>query len=87
MNLKKIVGANLNKPPIKVKHADLEKLHEDSRFKVVCPKCEAGLLGVHRNKDFTLSRHDRCVMCAQTFTYIDDKIDGEKLEEMKEDTK
>jgi hypothetical protein len=61
---------NLDKPPIDVNHADLEKYGE-SKYKAVCPKC-GGLLLVGRDRyTFVLEEFDRCLLCGQAYRYTD----------------
>jgi hypothetical protein len=72
---------NVNKPPIRVRHADLVRSIPGSLYRSVCPACPAGALLVRRNpKTFALEAVDRCVACAQAFIYtdIDQLRSGEK---------
>jgi len=64
---------NVDKPAIRVRHAALERVSEDSDFKSVCPVCEDGILLMHRDKDhgFKLKAVDTCMSCGQMFIYID----------------
>jgi hypothetical protein len=70
---------NVNKPLIRVVHAELERYDNFSFYKSKCPVCEDGILLVTRDQSagLMLSRFDRCVICGQAFWYTDDKIHGE----------
>lgn len=59
--------------PIEIKHADLQKVSENSWFKKKCPKCDTGTLMVIRDKSngYVLSELDRCISCGQQFKYTD----------------
>ena len=62
---------NIDRPLLKVNHADLERAGE-SRFKSVCPVCEEGTLMVRRNPpNMEISKYDNCVLCGQRFMYKD----------------
>jgi predicted RNA-binding Zn-ribbon protein involved in translation (DUF1610 family) len=70
---------NLDKPVIKVSHAELERWSEDS-YKSKCPACEDGILLIYRDeRTFALQRQDRCISCGQQFYYTDPEINGEKF--------
>ena len=63
---------NMELPPIKVKHADLERFDDRSPFKSVCPKCKDGVLLMRRDqKTLTLLAEDNCVACGRPFIYTD----------------
>lgn len=62
--------------PLRVFHRDLEKLNNDSPFKVYCPNCKDGFLLVRR-QDGLLSNVDNCVLCGQIVIYLDATIGGE----------
>jgi len=66
---------NLNKPPITVRHADLERASDQSAYRSKCPVCKEGILGMRRDlKTAQLEAHDYCVLCAQPFVYEDIEI-------------
>jgi hypothetical protein len=70
--INRIVGCNMEKPPISVAHSSLERLSEDSLYKSVCPACRDGVLLVCRDqRTFELVDHDRCILCGQLFIYTD----------------
>lgn len=72
-------GANEHAPPIEVAHASLKRWGGD--YKSCCPVCKEGVLFVWRQPvTHQLSRHDRCVRCAQRFIYTDERIGNEALE-------
>lgn len=76
------IGCNHDKPVIRVRHADLERVYEDTLFKSNCPTCKEGLMLVFRKEpEFRLSRYDHCVVCGQRYFYTDDTIGGERLAE------
>lgn len=63
---------NVNKPPIRVRHADLTRSTPNSLYRSRCPACPDGDLLVRRNpKTFSLEEVDYCVACAQAFIYMD----------------
>lgn len=62
---------NAEKPPIHVKHSQLERVSEHSIFKSRCPKCKQGVLLIYRDEQMRLMTHDRCLLCAQAFIYDD----------------
>ncbi len=63
---------NLNKEPIFVRHADLERADENSQFRSNCPVCKHGVLFVMRDQQtFELLKNDRCCLCGQPFVYTD----------------
>jgi len=66
-----LVGTNLNKAPIHLRHADLERVG-GSQFKSVCPACMVGILPVRRNQeDMKIEPIDNCLLCGQTVFYDD----------------
>jgi DNA-directed RNA polymerase subunit RPC12/RpoP len=69
-----IYGGNFQNTPIKIKHAELKRMH-NSKYKSECPACEKGILLMMRNKDSTLSSKDNCTACGQPFIYTDIKPD------------
>lgn len=72
---------NFKKPPVRTAHASLEKVSDESPFKVRCPACPKGMLLVARNqKTFGLAREDCCVSCGQRVVYTDTDIAGMALE-------
>lgn len=70
--LEKLVGININEPPLEVKHSELERADEDSEHKSKCPKCKAGVLLMRRHHEtFLLRNFDNCILCGQRFIYTD----------------
>ena len=66
----KLIGCNAEKPPIKIRYADLEG--DPDEFKRRCPVCKRGMLLIRRNhKTFKLEAKDNCILCGQQFVYID----------------
>jgi len=68
-----LVGINIDNPPIEINHCDCQLWDEDgSAYRLVCPKCKQGVLGVRRD-DSTLDllAEDRCFLCGQMFIYKD----------------
>ncbi|MBA7590299.1 hypothetical protein ES708_32414 [subsurface metagenome] len=62
-------GINLGKPPIKVKHSELERVG-DSVYSSVCPVCKDGMLLMRRDpQTYELVNIDVCVLCGQLFIY------------------
>lgn len=76
-----LTGKNVNESFKIVRHADLQRVTEDSPFRSWCPVCDKGLLLVRRLAllDMRLSKMDNCSMCGQQFFYEEDEIAGEKL--------
>lgn len=69
-------GFNIGNPPMEVRHAELEPA-DDGLFKSMCPVCGEGTLLVMRDqKSLELLDTDRCILCGQTYIYLD-------IEEMK----
>ncbi len=68
----------LHHPLIRIFHCNLQLWYADfSHFRVVCPQCHKGLLLVNRETPtYSLSRLDRCTICAQLFLYLDEAIAG-----------
>lgn len=65
-------GWNAKNPPIRVAHAELDRLSEDSDYKSKCPKCPKGVLLVRRDQTtFDLIAEDCCLLCGQQFIYTD----------------
>ena len=63
---------NINKPPVRVKHKELERADSESMFRSICPVCEKGYLLVGRSLvNFELEEHDNCICCGQRFIYED----------------
>ena len=62
---------NVNKPPMHVRHCELERYSEDSYYKSNCPACEGILLVGRDQETFQLSATDRCVLCGQRYIYDD----------------
>ena len=68
-DIEKLSGINLGKPPIRVRHEDLEKPGE-SDFVSSCPSCKHGILPVRRDQEtFELLKEDFCLLCGQAFIY------------------
>lgn len=58
--------------PIKVKHSELERASENSRYKSNCPSCPDGVLPVRRHTlTYELEEMDFCLGCGQAFIYED----------------
>lgn len=74
------IACNLKQPVREVFHSELEKIGDNSPFKVNCPTCNQGILLVRRGESFKLSRLDNCTFCAQLFYYKDETIAGEEFE-------
>lgn len=71
-------GWNLKKPPIEVKHSELERASDESAYRSICPVCHEGVLLISRPIGvFKLRRDERCTLCGQTFWYTDDTVNGE----------
>ena len=70
---------NIDKPLIRVAHAELERFSGESAYRSKCPVCEGGVLFISRDPEagFLLMRRDRCVICGQSFYYTDETINGE----------
>ena len=69
--VKKIVQ-NVKKPPIRIAHADLERISEESDYKSKCKVCPKGVLLVRRDqKTFRLLAEDWCLFCGQPYIYTD----------------
>jgi hypothetical protein len=73
----KIVGVegmikpkNLNEPTIVVRHSELKRFG-DSIYKSECPKCGGVMLMGRDSKTFVLQEFDRCVLCGQSYCYVD----------------
>lgn len=65
-------GRNIGRPPLAVRHADLEREGEDSMWRSECPECGHGLLLVRRDQaTLRISGADNCVVCGQGFVYLD----------------
>lgn len=72
---------NFEREPLRLKHASLERVSDESPFRVKCPACPKGVLLVSRNqKTLGLAREDCCVSCGQRVVYTDDDIAGMALE-------
>lgn len=66
-----LAAANVNKPRLSIKHADLERSGE-SDYHRICPVCNQGILSVRRHHDtFMLLSVDRCLLCGQEVEYTD----------------
>jgi NAD-dependent dihydropyrimidine dehydrogenase PreA subunit len=72
MKRKSKSGWNFRNPPIRIAHAELERLSEDSDYKSKCVKCPKGVLLVRRDqKTFELIDEDCCLLCGQIYIYTD----------------
>lgn len=69
--LKNLVGVNMDKPPIHVRHADLKRDSPNSQYKSECPACKYGVLLMGRDDDMRLMALDYCILCGQKFVYDD----------------
>jgi hypothetical protein len=59
-------------PPIHVKHAELERLNDESMFRSRCPQCKEGMLMVRRDQTtLALLPLDNCCLCGQHYIYDD----------------
>lgn len=66
------VAVNRDKEPISVKHAELERMSDNSPYRSMCPACERGALMMRRNDEtFELLAEDNCLYCAQKVIYED----------------
>ena len=67
-----IVGKNIGNPPKPVCYKDLKLLSESSPFKLVCPECEVGIVGICRDrKTFRIENSSNCMLCGQHFVFMD----------------
>jgi len=67
-----LCSANLHADPIHVKHADLTRSSDDSRYRSECPVCGDGTLRVYRDPEtLELLALDRCILCGQRVIYDD----------------
>jgi len=76
------VKENHNKPPKKVKHADLKRVEGDeSPYRSECPFCKKGVLLISRDpdNDFRLRDVDSCIRCGRRVIYTDIEDLREKL--------
>jgi len=62
---------NINKDPIKVKHSELQRCSDGTKYRSYCPVCKQGILFLYRSDDLLLKEGDRCLQCGQRFTYTD----------------
>jgi len=63
---------NITKPPIQVRHADLERSNNESMYRSKCPACPDGYLLVQRSPiTLQLEAGDWCIACGQRFIYED----------------
>jgi len=71
MTEEEIAGTNINKAPIEVRHANLER-DDPGQFRSTCPVCHIGFLAGRRDeKTFEILKEDRCLLCGQQFIYTD----------------
>jgi hypothetical protein len=78
-----LMGINIDKPIIKVRHSFLLRTGTESLYRSQCPVCELGAMLVGRDTvGGNLVSKDRCILCAQEFEYVD--ID--EVEEQDPDT-
>lgn len=69
---KPVEATNIDKKPITVKHAELQRSDDNSSFRSDCPVCNDGVLLVGRdNNTFELLAEDNCILCGQKFIYSD----------------
>lgn len=74
---------NYEKPPIHIKHSELEPTG-DSPFRSKCPTCQHGVLLVSRDRrTLELVPIDMCVLCGRRFIYDDfaEMLKGKALHE------
>jgi len=72
-----MTAENIGKPPVRVRHSELERASSESMFRSWCPVCQKGLLLVGRDQEtLELTRVDRCTTCGQLFVYEDADIEG-----------
>lgn len=65
-------ACNIFMKPIEVKHANLERVSDNSIFRSICPVCAEGTLLVGRDQTtFKLVAEDNCILCGQHFIYTD----------------
>jgi hypothetical protein len=77
----KFAGMNIEKDPIEVKHADLER-DDPTTFRSICPACKAGTLAGRRDPEtFEILSEDNCILCGQRFIYTDLGKEGESCSE------
>jgi hypothetical protein len=70
--MEELLGINLNKPVLKIKHSELKRIENDSPHKSYCPACKEGFLLMRRHpKSMMLSNIDNCLLCGQVIEYID----------------
>lgn len=79
-----LMGSNICKPLIKVKHRYLLRSNEESIYRSICPICELGALLIRRESvGGALSKTDTCILCAQQFEYVDlDEIESQDSKTM-----
>lgn len=71
---------NFHKPIVRILHANLQRVSDESPYRSACPVCKHGMLLVYRDQShFHLIREDRCTICGQGFFYADLVINGEML--------
>jgi hypothetical protein len=70
---------NARQPPRRVRHSELERVSEESDYRVHCPACKTGYLLVQRLSNFWLPWTDRCISCGQMVVYEDEKIGPERV--------
>lgn len=73
-----MIPENLGKPTAAVRHSDLER-SGGSAYKSECPVCKGGVLLIRRDGTMRIVRTDICSLCGQTFRYLDQRINGEKV--------
>jgi len=71
MNENDVVGTNITKSCVQVKHSELTRVGH-SHYKSECPVCKRGMLLIARSWDtLILEELDRCILCGQQFQYTD----------------
>ena len=76
MELQK-VKENYAKPPLKIKHSEIERTNSDTTYRSKCPECKTGALLMKRNQEtLELLPDDVCVVCGRRFIYTDLKETG-----------
>lgn len=65
----RMVGAN----SIDLRHANQERVSDESDWKVECPFCDDGLFLIHRNQNhpYELVEYDNCIACGQIVRWVD----------------
>lgn len=64
---------NSKNPVIRLFHAALKRIDQETRFKNHCPFCPDGVLAMKRDKKGELMPQDHCLLCGQQVYYVDIK--------------